>query len=944
MNPISIKLRYSHEPQREPCARFVAGADSAGWLSAISDGGISMHDAKLLIVPMSPTNLTPAGVLVTGTTPTGTVVHRAANGPGSVPYGLVGDRLYVPVEATFSPPVADDEWESLLNRDMAAYVWHPVAGLIGFEADDVRRVSDFIQAPTVRDDDWSHAEAGVVINTRLWSVAGPTLPSADEVLGTGKGNIGTQVDQFGQLMSRPMEKVGQGVRAAVGVALLPLAMLANMVASLLPPRKDASSGVRPAQSGGQSGAKAAGGGDGWAANFLNKVAGLLHARDRQIDKLLHLLQSDPDEGLKFAIPFGGSFGGAFRGLAIPGFSLMKRLVDFTLQGMGGGAAVDLWNIDHDRQVRLVNRYRELAEREIRLGRYRRAAYIYATLLNDLPSAASVLEKGKQYREAAVVYKQKLHRPWEAARCLEQGGMFDEAVNQYEELRAYEKIGDLYMRLAQPDDASAAYQQAVDQFVKQDELLAAATLQEHKLEDVDAALSTLLSGWPHSGQARSCLVESFRLLGRLGRHEAAQQRITSLRGQSLPGDRMPMLVEGLVEAAIHYPDGAVQWLAADAARITTSHGLTHQPINSKLLLDALRRLAPEDRLLERDCHRFQRQAPLKPKSSPAHKRLPGGVVSFTPECVRQHLLPDGILWHVCRMTQRGYYVAGYRENETILIRRAWRDDGDRKNFVSWPTVLVDQAPLQMSVDNTGRVYLAIAGGRSLQRQMLRYIDDVLHSTEAGTIGALNSNVGGFDHTPSGRLWSVELPWMVLKGYEADGTPTMTHSLPLPGDLTSTHRLPIPEVPLHARDDGVFVGIDRWLMGMHKLESNVIEEVDARITSIVGAYPHSRQQAVALHAGGGVMTWRGLSGGPSQKFSCDHEAPVATFLRDGRLIVLGEGGMSIFSTDHEQLQLVAESSRPFPLAIGAAQVPGSKHLAVCTRTGTIDLFELPESKRS
>lgn len=955
MNALSLQLRYSHEPQRVECARFVESDDSTAWLEAMAAWGVSLVDAQLLVVPRSASDLSPMGVLVVcggrveSTEETSLFLHRqpsTINSPPSPvrshPYGVVGNKLFVPVEATFSPPVADDEWADLLSDDMAAFVWHPVAGLVGFEADDVRRVSDLIDPPIITGDDWSRAEPGVTVNTRLWSVSRPELPSADEVLGTGKGTIGTQADKMGQLLSGPMEKVGQSMRAAAGAAMLPFAMAAGKLASMMPKGKGGQ-----LASGGQTGAHASGGiGDGWAARMLKKTADLLSARNRQIDKLLDMLHSNPDEGLKFAIPFGGQFGGMFRGLTIPGFSLLSRLVDFNLSGMGGGGPADIWDIDYDRQQRLINRYRELAEREIRLGRYRRAAYIYATLLNDLPSAAAVLEKGKQYREAAVVYKEKLNRPRDAVRCLESGGMFDEAVKLYEELEEFEKIGDLYVRLDQPDEAEQAYQRAVERFIEKDDYLAAAKLQEQKLEDVDAALASLDAGWPSSGQARACLDESFRMLGRLGRHDAAQQRVTSLSRQTLRDDRMPMLVEGLVEAAIGYPDDNVQTFAADVARVTTSRVLKGRRGHTKLLLDALRRLAREDRLLDRDCHRFARMTKPKPSSKPpTMKGAVGGVTSFIPERIREYKLANDVDWSKCQLTMRGFYVAGFRGKEIVLARGAWDARHVGHDSLVWPANGEADRPLLLEVTNRGDVYLAIAFPpiqdiSDLEQTPMTPTDEFRYRTVAGTPGWLPSHKAGLAITPYGRVWCLESNLKTLKVIDADGTPLSTRELPILELTFDSDNWPSPEVPIYARDDGGLIGVGGHLIAVTKDGISEIDDSHFGIQSIVGAIPFSSRRAVVLSEQRGLMIWRVFKNDVCEAFWHEHRKLVATFMRDGRLVLLGDAGIWIYSTDNEELKLLGQSSYAIPDALGACQLPGTRYVAVCRKAGVIDVLSLSD----
>src|SRR5262249_41751045 len=185
----------------------------------------------------------------------------------------------------------------------------------------------------------------------------------------------------------------------------------------------------------------------------------------------------PDQGLKYALPMGG---GAHRGLARPGDKLVRRDTNFALSRLGGGQAADFWDVPPDYQNLLIARYRELADREVRLGRHRRAAYIYAELLGDLNAAATALMAGHHWREAAILYKQRLERPWDAARCLEKGGLWVEAIALYEELQAFEQAGDLYTKLEQLQSAAAQYRRAVERARASGDFIVAARLLDEKL--------------------------------------------------------------------------------------------------------------------------------------------------------------------------------------------------------------------------------------------------------------------------------------------------------------------------------------------------------------------------------------------------------------------------------------------------------------------------------
>src|SRR6202000_772153 len=143
-------------------------------------------------------------------------------------------------------------------------------------------------------------------------------------------------------------------------------------------------------------------------------------------RLLHLLDTDPEAGLRHAIPMNDF---AHRGVAPPGGRLGTHSLDFDPRKLGGGPA-GFWNVPQNLREVLRRRYREMADREMQLGRHRRAAYIYAELLGDLVSAANALKQGRLFREAALLYEDHLRNPLEAARCLAAGGLLAGAIERY----------------------------------------------------------------------------------------------------------------------------------------------------------------------------------------------------------------------------------------------------------------------------------------------------------------------------------------------------------------------------------------------------------------------------------------------------------------------------------------------------------------------------------
>ncbi len=415
------------------------------------------------------------------------------------------------------------------------------------------------------------------------------------------------------------------LRAAAAAPVAAVAMLLKKLAESLKP-KDPPPQVNPGKADAPSAGQAAdqtlrpgssGGGLGdWLSKLAAKgaeaignltprqfavlAASLEDRRNREINRLLSLLQSNPDEGLRYALPLAGD---PARGLARPGGRLGPRNINFNLSRFNQSRPADPWHLSYEMQEKLRTNYRRLATRELQLGRHRRAAYVFAQLLGDYSSAANALKQGHHFREAAVLYRERLGQKLAAADCLCEGGLIIEAIPLYEELGLFESAGDLYTQLTQTAQAAACYRKAVAQLAARDDYLKAAALLETKLEAPREALALLDATWPAKPQAPACMDEAFRLLARLEDFLEAQARVKRL-GKSTPQPHLvPRLAHVLAEVAATFPEDATRHLAADATRVVVGKRLPNaSESEARDLTKFLPRLAPADRLLSRDAQR------------------------------------------------------------------------------------------------------------------------------------------------------------------------------------------------------------------------------------------------------------------------------------------------------------------------------------------------------
>ncbi|MBN1853691.1 MAG: hypothetical protein JW829_13245 [Pirellulales bacterium] len=277
-----------------------------------------------------------------------------------------------------------------------------------------------------------------------------------------------------------------------------------------------------------------------------------------------MLEQNPDTGLRFALPILDHK--SHRGQTPPMVQLGEQKVDFSIHSLASGGPVDIWDIHFSAKQRLIELYRQLANREIHLGRYRRAAFILGNLLGDLCGAVSVLKAGGYWRESAQICRDLLNAPLLAANCLTEGGLWSEAAPLYEELGMYEKAGDLYAKSEQQELAQKAYRRAVEQCLTHSDFLSAARIHWEKLHLPREAITILDQGWSSSSQARQCLEEIFRLLGQLGEHALVSKRIAELFDRYQSDAQGVVTVAVLAQVACSYPDHTIRTSAKDAVRV------------------------------------------------------------------------------------------------------------------------------------------------------------------------------------------------------------------------------------------------------------------------------------------------------------------------------------------------------------------------------------------
>ena len=241
----------------------------------------------------------------------------------------------------------------------------------------------------------------------------------------------------------------------------------------------------------------------WQEDYEN----LEERNQKQLDKLLKMLNENPEEALKYAIPLDPN--NSSRGGSNGSFSLNKRWGDLSVFGTGswsgaGGGSIDIG----DGFYQLEEQYRKTALALIAKKEYEKAAFVYLKLLKNDYLAAQTLENGKLYMQAAAIYLKHGNNKVKAAECYEKGNMTYKAIELYEELENFSKVGDLYLSLHKRELANQYFTKTAEKLMGNNQYFNAAAVFQNKIEDLSGAQTILLKGWENNCEDYNCLIKYY----------------------------------------------------------------------------------------------------------------------------------------------------------------------------------------------------------------------------------------------------------------------------------------------------------------------------------------------------------------------------------------------------------------------------------------------------
>ncbi|NBB15199.1 hypothetical protein GVN21_07500 [Caulobacter sp. SLTY] len=298
-------------------------------------------------------------------------------------------------------------------------------------------------------------------------------------------------------------------------------------------------------------------------------------RMKLVEKLL--ASGDLDSALKLAMALG-SKASELRDKILPNRLWDARSsLDFNITGSGfsmpilGGGSFDS----------LYQRYRNLAEQLERDGDWRRAAFVYAQLLDDHAKAVTALEKGGMLREAAKLAIDARLPPVRAIRLLYKAGELDAALTLAKQAACFEE-------LAQDSKGNAGYHAFVvkawtDMLVGTDQPLRALQVTDALAGEADGALA---------GARRRWLERALRLRGEdpPGAELTARGLLTA---DWTPDDISPEGIEAFPDMPRIAGQGPLPALLADLQTLLAGPGEA-EPQDLLDLLHAFTRLGDEGR--------------------------------------------------------------------------------------------------------------------------------------------------------------------------------------------------------------------------------------------------------------------------------------------------------------------------------------------------------------
>ena len=475
---MELTLTSFHKDLYPKCGFFIEDSSLNGWLEVLHRLGLDPSSIEIHGLPSKVANQIWGCLALTDRSVLPEVLGKCQTAH------TIGGRLIIPEKSTVIPELTVYDCEQLFKKD--TYVLHPDFGLLKLtEPVSLDKHID-IEAPitleSLRPKDY------LINNGKIKSFSVESTPKEElklELESTVKREkFEDKPLSFGEKLRLKFyekfvvkeEGEGEGGKTNLNTKGSTLEKLAKSLGFMGPDAQD---------------------------SIMEDFRNLQERNKKEIDKLMALLDKNPEEALRYAIPLEEH--GYTRGHLNAEFKMQDRGFDFSLFNRlnisrGTSGSVDMG----DEYFRLRQQYLDTAKSLKEKGVYEKAAYIYFKLLKDYDAAAATLREGKHYQKAALIFLEYVKNEQLAAECYEEGKIYEEAIELYKNLGKLEKTGDLYLLLGNRKSANDAYQAQIDKYLEGSKYLNASKISKEKMLNLPYAQELLMSGWKNRIDQYSCL--------------------------------------------------------------------------------------------------------------------------------------------------------------------------------------------------------------------------------------------------------------------------------------------------------------------------------------------------------------------------------------------------------------------------------------------------------
>ncbi len=770
---MQLQLRQQTHQNHDISGAYIEGS-IADWFAEISMWHINPLTLKIYLVPQNIANPHCKGILImfNGEIPKRNTIRY--------PYKLVSDGFLIPLTAKLYPEITAEEVSTLKLWDMQFF--HPHIGLVGFEYQDARELSSLIEITAEEESQWINTWPAISALPRLQSVVfeqDMKFDAAEHLKSLIDSKPLNEIPSLDDQQGKRFSKLRKMLRPLINLGIWIMLIFAfvgkiilQLIHFLLP--KAASSIRNMAQPNLLQRL------DSW----IDKQMGTLEKqRDSELNRLVKLFDKDKNKALQYAIPLNSAY--LNRGKALSTAKLIGRRLNFNFGNLGMGGATDFWDIGNYERV-LRERYEKVASEAIADQDYKRAAYVYIHLLGDFFRGAATLQDGKHYREAAAIYKDHVKNNLRAAQCLEEGGLLNEAIELYIKQEYFETVGDLYLKLDQPDKAAKYFEEVISRALEARDNLKAAEVIKTKFEDLERSQMVLLDGWKNNNKPEQCLSRYFEIV--VARELSIIDAVKEFHTTHVSRTKSTNFLNVLADLVASSENKELKEEA-----LTICYQIAHQQINygDFNALKILGRFMPDDRIIDQDVHRYvvKHTKQIRHQSADYHIQLEVGTV-----------------WSEFCTFHDQLIAIGKKEGNMRLLRMNW-DEKIEYTYLSHISAEIE--PMLISDSSLFDEVLVISPEIANRKEQLPATNFFERSATFHQINWLEPNTIGATLDTEGNVSSLVIRGeeLLLHTHDLNGKNISSCTCTLEGYVVNANELPLSYSKLFWRKEHLyFIGRD------------------------------------------------------------------------------------------------------------------------------------------